>query len=73
MYKVKISSTNSVYINDDQLDLIRLIIKNTAILDNILNDKQKSAIKILVAKSIVVRSKRGEDVFYSVRKGISIS
>lgn len=73
MYKVEIAPGVRVPINDVELGIVLRLEKEHSIKLEKLTDAELPVIKCLLDKSIVIRVKRGVDVYFRLRDKFSIS
>ena len=71
--KIQISPGVSINVNTAEVNILNYLNKQKFLLINNLNSDVKYVIKKLLSKSIVTRTKRGNNVYIQLRNGIKIS
>lgn len=72
MYKLEIAPGVTVSINHDEYSLVQYLKKHKTLSSERLNSDIFSVINVLISKGIVIRSKKGDNVYYRMRSKFSI-
>mgnify|MGYP001086833749 CR=1 FL=1 len=71
--KIQISPGVSINVGTAEVNILNYLNKQQFLLINNLDSELKYVIKKLISKSIVIRTKRGNNVYIQLRNGIKIS